>query len=330
MRRAHVLVAALMAALWGSSGGESSAGSSFISFDIPPPSGSQPNLTQGFGISNNGVVVGNYRDSGLTFTKGFERLADGTLIFPIVAPGDNGSFTRANGVNIAGTIVGDFLNIAGGTSTFHGYLLNGSTFTQFDVGGPVSTSIFAINDKGDIAGAFGSSAQPNQGFLRVGNTLTEFNPPGANGALAFGINNLDQVVGQFTDAASVTHGFLRNANGMFSTIDVPGASATAAVGINDAGVISGIYTAGGVRHGFLDFGGTFQTYDAPGSVSTQVFGINDAGSFTGSYVDTSGVTHGFIQSVPEPSSLVVSGTVLLCAVVYRGVKLARRNSRRRD
>jgi hypothetical protein len=330
MRRTHVFVAALTAALWVSSGGESSADVFFTSFDIPPPQGSPPNITQGIGISNNGVVVGDYRDSGQTFTKGFERLANGTLNFPIVAPGDNSNFTRANGVNNAGTIVGDFLNTTGGVSTFHGYILNGSTFTQFDVGGPVSTTIFAINDNGDIAGTFGSSAQPNQGFLRVGNTLTTFNPNGANGAFAFGINNLDQVVGQFTDASNVTHGYLRNANGSIITIDVPGATATAAVGINGSGAISGVYIAGGVTHGFLDFGGVIQPYNAPGSVSTQVFGINDSGVFTGSYVDTNGVTHGFLASVPEPSPALLSGAVLLCVAVCRAVRLAMRNSRRRD
>src|SRR4051794_39418700 len=42
---------------------------------------------------------------------------------------------------------------------------------------------------------------------------------------------------------------------VFQTIDVPGASATAPQGINDAGQIVGFYRdSGGVGHGFLDVG----------------------------------------------------------------------------
>ena len=44
----------------------------------------------------------------------------------------------------------------------------------------------------------------------------------------------------------------------FTTIDVPGASSTLAVGINSRGDIVGQYSAGGTTHGFLlDKEGTF-------------------------------------------------------------------------
>src|SRR5262249_13998399 len=146
----------------------------------------------------------------------------------------------------------------------------GSTFTQFDIGGPVSTSIVGINDNGDIVGTFGSSVQPNQGFLRVGSTVTTFNIAGANGVFGIKINNLDQVVGQYTDASGNIHGYLRKTDGTIKTIDFPGAPISAALGINDAGVIAGTYIVGGVSHGFIDNNGTFVTFDVPGALSTQV------------------------------------------------------------
>src|SRR5262245_856083 len=98
-------------------------------FDVPSGGG---NKTSGFAISHNGLVVGqSVGASNVTF--GFERLANGTIVYPIQAPGDNSNFTRTLGVNSAGTIVGDYLNTVGSSSTFHGNLLNGSTFTQYDV-----------------------------------------------------------------------------------------------------------------------------------------------------------------------------------------------------
>ena len=47
-----------------------------------------------------------------------------------------------------------------------------------------------------------------------------------------------------------THGFLISGSG-FTTIDVPGAVATAAIGINAQGDIVGEYSDAGGTHGFL-------------------------------------------------------------------------------
>jgi len=52
-------------------------------------------------------------------------------------------------------------------------------------------------------------------------------------------------------AGGTTHGFLLDKHGSFTTIDVPGASSTAAQGINAWGGIVGTYTAGSITHGFL-------------------------------------------------------------------------------
>ena len=89
------------------------------------------------------------------------------------------------------------------------------------------------------------------------------------------------------------HGFLLN-GGSFTTLDVPGATATAAFGINAAGQIVGQYAdAGGRFHGFLLSGGSFTTLDAPGATLTLALGINDAGQIVGEY-EASGRIHGFL------------------------------------
>ena len=64
--------------------------------------------------------------------------------------------------------MGEFLNIHGNTSTYHGFFLNGSTFTQYDVPvSNVSTGITDINNHGDIVGGYGSTVQPDQGFVQL-------------------------------------------------------------------------------------------------------------------------------------------------------------------
>ncbi len=49
----------------------------------------------------------------------------------------------------------------------------------------------------------------------------------------------------------ITHGFLLDTAGSFISIDVPGASSTAASGINPQGDIVGTYSVGAITHGFL-------------------------------------------------------------------------------
>jgi len=66
------------------------------------------------------------------------------------------------------------------------------------------------------------------------------------------------------------------APGQYTTIDVPGATTTLAVGVNDLGVVSGFYADGnGNDHGFLDRDGTFTTINVPGAAGTVLTVVND-------------------------------------------------------
>jgi hypothetical protein len=65
-----------------------------------------------------------------------------------------------------------------------------------------------------------------------------------------GLNARGDIVGRYV-AGGITHGFLLDKDGSFTTIDVPGASATEALGINPQGDIVGQYSAGGTSRGFL-------------------------------------------------------------------------------
>ena len=92
-----------------------------------------------------------------------------------------------------------------------------------------------------------------QAMAQPSYTFSTLEVPGSSkaSAVALGINASGQIVGSYGDAAGKYHGFLLD-QGSYTTLDVPGSSATYAQGINDSGQIVGYYDdASGARHGFL-------------------------------------------------------------------------------
>ena len=121
------------------------------------------------------------------------------------------------------------------------------------------------------------------------------------------MNDAGQIVGSYHSAGTAAgRGFLYNA-GVFSTIDVPGAYATAPNGINNAGQVVGYYnTAPGHEDGFLYANGAFATIDVPGAVATEAIGINNAGQIVGLYVKN-GISHGFLDTGGAFSTIDLPG-----------------------
>jgi probable HAF family extracellular repeat protein len=68
---------------------------------------------------------------------------------------------------------------------------------------------------------------------------------------------------------------------IFTQIDVPGAAATFASGINNAGQVVGFFQDSTGDHGFLDTGGSFTQIDVPGASDTIPNGINTPGKSWG-------------------------------------------------
>jgi hypothetical protein len=93
----------------------------------------------------------------------------------------------------------------------------------------------------------------------------------------------------YKDGSGHVHGFV-DTGGSFQLVNVPGATDTAALGINDAGIIVGAYKDGsGAIHGFAaDNRGSFvQPIDAPpsGGIPNDAFlwDINNAMQFVGAW-----------------------------------------------
>jgi hypothetical protein len=109
------------------------------------------------------------------------------------------------------------------------------------------------------------------------------------------------MVGSYTDhrdtaATFFEHVSLLNRRG-FRTVEVPGASETRPLGINNRGQIAGWYLdRDGTPHGFLrDRDGGIMTIDAPGATVTAALDVDDRGRTVGVYVDAAPRFHGFLR-----------------------------------
>jgi probable HAF family extracellular repeat protein len=188
----------------------------------------------------------------------------------------------------------------------------GGGFAALDSPDKSATLALGINNKDQIVGTVTATEQ--QGFLymekRNKKSFLPIVVPFETEVFltrANGINNRGQIVGEYLDNASNNqqHGFLYD-NGVFTSVDVPGASITSATGINDYGHVVGFYEDDAGVHGFVDDGETVAPIDAPypDVSSTSALGMNNGGDIVGMYQDGSG-THGFVLKQQTFSSIDV-------------------------
>jgi uncharacterized membrane protein len=236
---------------------------------------------------------------------------------------------------------------------------SGGTFTQLNVPGASETSVGSINGNGQIVGSYidgnvDGNYMPEQPYLYNGSTFTTLNNPDCPpvsclGAGASGINDHGEIVGSFTNGHNAPGNGFVYSNGIFTTVQAPGAYDTGLAGVNDQGLIVGTEFTLEDFHtqGFVDSGGVFTTIDVPGSFETYASAINNSGVVVGTYVGLDGLSSGFVYSdgtyvtfdlagatdtylggindqgdivgytytvppVPEPSSLVLFATGLSC------------------
>lgn len=199
-------------------------------------------------------------------------------------------------INANGEIVGAYTV---GPNVEHGFLLQGGTFTTFDVpNGVGGTQPEGINDTSEVTGTYyDATTGLEPGFLRhPDGSVVDIVPPNSGGYTeANGINNSGTIVGRYYGNTPGLQGFLFS-NGNYSTIDVPGATDTSLFGINNLGDIVGDYIdASGATHAFLLSNGSFTTIDFPGSANTNAQGINDTGEIVASTV-VANVRHGYLFS----------------------------------
>lgn len=206
------------------------------------------NLTQGRGINNARVVIGNYTDGSDGTSHGYflSHLVFTEFDLPDV------SGTVPLGINNAGDFAGTFIENDGITQ--EAFLSLGGAITTFAIPDAGATLAYQVNASNQSTGYYVDADGVTHGYLRDSDgTLTfPIDPDGSVGTVLFGNNDSNWVVGRYTDAEGITHGLFFMTPGEFVTFDFPGSAFTSLNGINARGFICGRYVdASGVEHGII-------------------------------------------------------------------------------
>jgi len=237
---------------------------------------------------------------------GAHRTAAVTYTFTTLDDQADPTFNQLLGINSHNVISGYF----GAGTPGHpnkGYLLNPpygqANYVNENFPGSAQTQVTSLNNLGDTAGFWVTANNTNHGFIEWNGVFTSYNDPAAPktaGSVTqiLGINNSGEAVGFYNDKNGHAHAFRVNqGTGKFAAIVVPGTSVTA-TGVNTAGDVVGISTTAGVTSSWLKIGSSLTTFQFPGGSDTQAFGINSKNQIVGSYLDGSGVMHGFVLTNP--------------------------------
>ena len=272
---------------------------------IDHPSAGVSGTTVFTGISD-GRVVGYWgTPSQGSFRYGGAFVYSGGSFTPLAFPG--GTDTRPNGISGA-NVVGQYTTSSGITRAF---VYDGTNYVGFDYpvapGTPVGTEAIAAN-AGTVIGSYQAGTSDTiHGFIRSpAGAFTTLDYPGSIDTALEGIS-ANRIVGDYFDDAIRRRGFVYE-NSAFTPLDYPGSIDTFPQDVQGQNVVGfyGVPVPGGVQeHGFLFDGSTWSTFDVPGAsgTGTRVYGI-DGNTVVGSFQDTLG-RHGFIATVPEPSSVLI-------------------------
>jgi uncharacterized membrane protein len=188
-------------------------------------------------------------------------------------------------------------------------------FTSLDFPGGTFTTARGINNHGDIVGAYRIDPPRHALLIRKGQyiPIAPNSILGINYSEATNINDRGDITGQTIDDSGFAHGFLV-IDGQVTILDVPGATDTFALGINDSGLVVGYWD-------LLDQNGNYLanlgfTWKDGAFIDTQInfpdatgplpgaglFGVNSRGDLSGVWLpDLNGnIEHGFVCPKSAP------------------------------
>lgn len=235
-------------------------------------------------------VVGCY---GGSFTHGFSYNRSTGNWTDIEAPNST-AYTQVNSID-NGQVVGRYMDGSGS----HGFVYENGNWTTLNMPGMISTEV------GDIDGTnvVGSGWNGNwHGFLYdKNNNWNPLDKPGASNTQITGISG-NKIVGVYNS----NYSFLYDGTN-WTNLEMPGAANTLAMAVDGDNIGGFYYDTQDKMHGFLyDGKDNWKTIDAPNATErTAVFGIN--GDELLGYSKNGSGFHGFIYTIPEPTTISLLG-----------------------
>lgn len=262
------------------------------------------------GLSDNGNLAGTYRLPGETADRGFRR-RNGTLE-PVLAAGQ--PFGQALDINDDARSVGTCPQAFCPANGYQWYL--GGTQSQ-PLFGASNWRPEGLSERIETTGYLTMNGVPS-GFVWDTQGLRLVNVPGALTTNVRNINASGTMVGSFTTGSGgpVAWGSFLSDGQQFTTLNYPGMAETIATGINDAATVVGFASdnvgawVGWVRQP----DGAYSEFTIPGARVVTPEDINNRGQIAGYFLDSAGVSHGFLATpVPEPATgaLLAAGLVAL-------------------
>jgi hypothetical protein len=238
-------------------GFERDASGAFTTVNFPGSS-----FTVAASVNDSGAIAGWYSLPATPAVRHGFVLRDGT--FTTVDPAGS-VFTNVLGINERGDVVGRYCTVAPcqppGNGSYHAFVFSDGTFTTIDVPGAHESDAFKISANGMVVGGSTPQGGPEDLFvLSHDEFTTSALPNGKSISLDDGgLNARGDIVGTYCNSGfpcllgpTGTHGFLLTKGGELTTIDYPGAAATATTGINARGdIVGGWVDAVAVSRGFI-------------------------------------------------------------------------------
>jgi hypothetical protein len=258
-----------------------------------------------------GNMVGCYLASGKS--RGF--LYDGTNGTTLDAP----SSAQTYAWGISGSRIVGYFQDTPPYYEYYGFLREGTNWTALYAPDSINTYAWGIDGTKIVGSYSGSNNGKSHGFiydLTTQNWNTIDNPSASQYTTVRDIEG-NKMVGYSSGTGSMPYQFSFLYDGTnWTNFYYPGAQSTQAYGI------SGNFIVGYFRykadtnfyHGFLYNikDSSWTVLDYPDSFYTQIYGIS-GNTIVGQYVDSSYTSHGFVYTIPEPTSFILIGAGLLFA-----------------
>jgi hypothetical protein len=242
-------------------------------------------------INKDGWVAGSYEDANQVW-HGYLRAPDGQIT---VFDPEGSTRTYVSGINSGRTTVGYYKNAGGRQLAF--FRTADGTITSFHL--RQDTWASGINRKGDILGSACTNMPPYEfcrGFVRKPDqtyrNLGDVNPEDMNDA-----GDVTGDVPGYCWTVCTVPSFVRAPGGKLTEFS-PGRSRRSSGNcINQKGLIAGTYWRARQWHGYTrSIDGAIRYFDPPDSTSTSVTGCAARDTVAGNYLDSNGVSHGFLRS----------------------------------